>query len=188
MTETFVHITAAVERDYSHRQVFPELRLPQAWRAYGSTGIYSVSSGRACELLADAGARGSTRGLPRGLPVAYTALVRSLHVSLKHAAQKHIDATLARLEVGSHALYAPGDDAEPVSVVVIGGYRQYTVNGDNGAEYRHGYTVARYGAGLDSQFFAPAHALRLPTRRPSHLRAVAPARTHAHASPPPCAG
>jgi hypothetical protein len=74
-----VQITAVIEREFKRRAVFPELRLELASSVVnGAAGIYIVTADCARAILADARTQRSNRDLPRGLPKAFTALVRSL--------------------------------------------------------------------------------------------------------------
>lgn len=79
-----VRISPVMEREFKRREIFPDLRLEVACRILnGATGDHEVSIERAKELLADARAmRDNSRELPRGVPVAYTALGRNIQQAL----------------------------------------------------------------------------------------------------------
>lgn len=82
--ELTVRISPVFEREFKRRGVFPELRLEHAeFVSNDVTGYYKLTADRARELLADAGAmRARHRQLLRGIPAAYTALIRIVTESL----------------------------------------------------------------------------------------------------------
>lgn len=75
-----VTITAAIDRDYARRGVFPELRVAKATETThgGASGVFEISPERAQEVLADAERERLVRPAPHGMPQAYTALARQL--------------------------------------------------------------------------------------------------------------
>ena len=194
-----VLISPVMEREFKRRDIFPELRLETAVRIQnGATGVHKVSVERAKELLADAQAMGMydrAAPLPRGIPVAYSALVRNIGATLKQEARrglwddpgmdemkKRAAQSPARFDVGDTALYFDDDDEEyGTQVSVVEAYGLYAVLNEAGAylsaangkriNYQSGYVVKRKGA--ENTFFVLACQLTRDDCQPSHLRLVA---------------
>lgn len=188
-----VHVSPVIERDFKRRDVFPELRLENASRVInGATGVHRVSLDRAREIVADAQAQLDSRGLPRGLPVAYSSLVCNTKDALRaearrgliddpgmEEAQRQQVAASACFSVGERVLYFDPRDEYGFEATIAGEYRMRCVLSDDGSyitrddqriEYRPGYVIKLKGADIAS--FAPAYALTRDDCKPSHLRLV----------------
>lgn len=130
-----IRITPVIEREFTRRSVFPELRLESASRVInGATGIYWISIERAREIMSDAEAQNRSRDLPRGLRVAYGALARNISASLAQEArrgllddpgmsevQRRQVAASACFQVGDRVLYFGCDDEYGEEATVVGG-------------------------------------------------------------------
>jgi hypothetical protein len=142
-----VLISPVIEREFRRRDVFPELQLENATRVRnGATGVHKVSTERAKELLTDAQAvQAHSRELPRGIPAAYSALVRNLGFSLKQEAKRglwddpgmdevkmRVAASSACFEVGDTVLCFVEDDEYGEAATIVSDYKMYSVISDNG--------------------------------------------------------
>ena len=191
-----VEITAVIEREFKRRDIFPELRLGTVTRINGATRVHIVTLDRAREILADAETQNRNREHPRGIPKAYGSLAGNIERALKEEARRGvfddpgIDVAMERLaqsvvrfDVGDKAFCSFDDyDEDWCEARIVGGYRFYGFNSENGAyvrsdgtrfEYRFGYLI-QLDDMLDTQkFFAPAHRLTDADGKPTHLRLVA---------------
>lgn len=190
-----VLVSPVIEREFKRRDVFAELRLETAARIQnGATGVHEVSIDRAKELLADAQAmQAHNRELPRGIPAAYSALVRNISASLKQEARRGIwddpgmdeikkraAQSPACFDVGDAVLYFCDDAEYGQKATIVGGYDMYAVTGDDGPfidgkgqrlEYKRGYAIKCNGS--DHRFFCPAHCLTRDDCKPAYLCLVA---------------
>lgn len=192
-----VLISPVVEREFKRRNVFPELRLETATRIQnGATGLHRVNFAVATALVTDARAMLAQRhDLPRGIPRAYSALVRNISASLKQEARrglwddpgidemkKRVAQSPACFDVGDTALYFSDDAEYGQKVTIVGGYELYCVACEDGPymdsngqrlKYKRGYVIKRHGS--DHLFFCRAYCLTGDDCKPAYLCLV-PAR------------
>ena len=187
-----VLISPVIEREFKRRDVFPELRIENAARIQnGATGLHDVSIAVANALLADAKAmQAHGRELSRGIPKAYSALVRNIGSTLKEEARRGLwddpgrdemerraAQTVAWFKVGEVALYfSEGREPDCIPVTVVKAYGMYKVFSEDGAfitaeaqriDYQNGYVVScRYS---EHTFFATAYKLTRDDCKPAHL-------------------
>lgn len=96
-----VKISPVIDREFRRRDVFPELRLESAAQIVnGATGVHKLTVGAAQALLRDAKAY-QMCDLPRGVPVAYSALARNLEFSLRQEARRGLWDDPGRTEVAA---------------------------------------------------------------------------------------
>ena len=186
-----VLISPVIEREFKRRDIFQELRLETAARIQnGATGVHSVSTAVAHALLADAQAmQRRAHELPRGIPTAYSALVRNIGAALKQEARrglwtdpgldemkKRAAQSPACFEVGDTVLYFAADDDYGSEVRIVHAYGMYCVGDDAGAfisasghrvMYQSGYLVRVEGS--ESDYFAKACELTRGDCKPAHL-------------------
>ena len=188
-----VQISPVIEREFKRRDIFPELRLENATRIQnGATGVHKVSIAVANALLADAEAmQVNNRELPRGIPAAYSALMRNLKRTLKDEArrglwddpgmeevQKRVVLSSACFDVGDSVLYFLDDEEEyGQEATIVDGYGMFNVKNDEGGhyvndegrrfDYRCGYAIKYKGS--ENRFFALPHQLTRDDCKPAHL-------------------
>ncbi len=190
-----VFISPVIEREFKRRDIFAELRLENARRIQnGATGVHDVSVELAKALLADAKVMQNRRDLPRGTPLAYTALVRNVGALLRQEARRGLWAdpgydemkkraaeSPARFQVGDTALYFNQDNEYGQRATVVGEYKLWQVATEFGpyindkgerSEYKPGYVIQTPS---DERCFVPAHALTRDDCQPAHICLVAPA-------------
>lgn len=194
-----VWITPKLEADYSHRGVFPHLRLQNATRKSGHHGLFELSLAEAKAIYEDAcKQRGIRRShATRGTSTAYTALVNRLDPLVREKppatfSPPNLAAVLG--EDGLRAVQRDGRlsramldamDASPArlavgqraflpdhgeEVEIVEGFDAYQVKGDT--HRRLGY-VAKHSDG--EMYFYPAGDLTRLDGKPAHLRLVATA-------------
>jgi hypothetical protein len=191
-THILVRISPVIEREFKRRDVFPELMADRAVRIInGATGEHRVSMTKAREIIANANAQLANRyDLARGLPMAYSCLVRNIEETIRQEERRGLFAdpgmeevrqrmteSPARLSVGERVLCFDDRSEYGFDVEVVKGYNFYSVASaqgsfvqDNGKrlDYQFGYVVKRG----DEQFFVAPHQLTREDCKPSHLRLV----------------
>ena len=188
-----VRISPVIEREYKRRDVFHQLRLRNAKRVQnGATGVHIVTVALAMEIVVDAeGMKAHRRELQRGIPAAYSALVRNVGVDLKahrrrslwadpghEEADRRTRLSMARFNIGDKVLYFADESNFGEPVTIVGGYRLIAVSSNEGpyinekdtcVAYRRGYTVRRDG-GAHPVCFCPAYKLTSAACKPGYLR------------------
>ena len=189
-----VRISPTIEREFRRREVFPELRLEAAVRVVnGATGIYETSVERAAEIAEDAKAMTArARELPRGIPVAYGALLRNVEALLAEEARRglwddpgfiemshRLLDSPARLEIGERVFcFFDGDESGVLSVIVAGyglhcvssSAGPYVQKGGQRVNYAYGYVVEIVGE--RGTFLCRPYQLTREDCEPSHIRLV----------------
>lgn len=189
-----IRISPVIEREFKRRNVFPEFRLDRASSIInGATGVYAVSAARAREVLADAQAQRYNRDVPRGVPVAYGALVKIIDSALLEEARRGLladpgMAEVQRQQAASSACFAVGDsvlyfrdyDEYGQEAVIVEAFRMCRVADEDGLyvthsgqrlTYRNGYGIKLKISG--ECFFAAAYQLTRDDCKPAHLRLIA---------------
>lgn len=193
-----IEITATMERDFTRRGMFPELRLEKAVRIVsGSTGVHRVTQARAAEVLADVDAKRkwpASAELPRGATKAYSALAQKLREILRQEARRglwddpgmdearrRLCDSPARFAVGEECLFFHDDSEEyGHKVKIIGPFDTYFVRSEGGhficadgsrGDYLLGYRVVFDGD--PTPYVVVAGQLTRDDCKPSHIRLVA---------------
>lgn len=183
-----IQVSAAIERDYAKRAVFPELRLQHARRIINkTTGLYEVSTERAKAVLSDAQEQRWSGKHSGGMNFAFTSFIRSIEQSIAEfeeqpagPTQMPIVTTAAEppqepgcFQIGEKALYFRGAEEFGREVRIVEGFSMeapaWTVQHfAEGNGRRPGYMVQCGGM----PFFAAAHELTDLECKPRHLQLV----------------
>jgi hypothetical protein len=188
-----VRITPTVERDYTRRNIFPELRLVKAPRYMNATGIFEVPLDIAEQLLSDAETQYMNRALPRGSAKAYGSLIDQLKPAVKRAkglwddpgavvvAQRHAE-SLAQYRIGEKVRYWSDwtdDEADGDVLEIVEDYGLRAVTSEEGEyvdssgvrfAYVPGYRVKKPGSD-EVHFCRPGNLQSLDYKR-EHLKLV----------------
>lgn len=188
-----VQITHVIEREFIRREIFPELRIGSASRVInGATAVHLVALTRARELVADAEEQRANPDLPRGLPVAYSALASNVAKAIRKeerhgvfddpglaVVKQRMAESLARFVVGDKVLVFRRRSDQGELAIVTGGFDLYHCKSADGefidrggirGSYRHGYLIRVFNT--RDECFCPPHQLTREDCKPSHLRLV----------------